>query len=181
MLGRDPSVCTLPLLAPSVSKQHATICISLHGKKGGRHRKVEMEALVWDLESMNGTRKGRLKLTPHVRYALSEGDSLVVADIPCQYISCGVEADSLRSPVSTCSSADSRLLDVFTEKGRKSIAGREKCINGASVKDTRATVTQNICLSFEETPAKPHHTLVPESDSDSDGERTAHRRKAMSM
>uniref|UniRef100_A0A673BX08 FHA domain-containing protein n=1 Tax=Sphaeramia orbicularis TaxID=375764 RepID=A0A673BX08_9TELE len=61
VLGRDPSTCTLPLLAPSVSKQHS-----------------EVEALVWDHGSLNGTRKGRLKLTSNVRYALSEGDSLVL-------------------------------------------------------------------------------------------------------
>lgn len=36
---------------------------------------------------MNGTRKGHLKLTPHVRYALSEGDTLVFGNIPCHYVS----------------------------------------------------------------------------------------------
>uniref|UniRef100_A0AAQ4QI54 FHA domain-containing protein n=1 Tax=Gasterosteus aculeatus aculeatus TaxID=481459 RepID=A0AAQ4QI54_GASAC len=51
VLGRDPSTCTVPLPAPSISKQHATICIS---------------ALIWDRGSMNGTRKGHLKLTPNV-------------------------------------------------------------------------------------------------------------------
>uniref|UniRef100_A0A8D3DIV7 FHA domain-containing protein n=1 Tax=Scophthalmus maximus TaxID=52904 RepID=A0A8D3DIV7_SCOMX len=51
VLGRDPNTCPLLLPAPSISKQHASI----------------LEALVWDLGSMNGTCKGRLKLTPNVR------------------------------------------------------------------------------------------------------------------
>uniref|UniRef100_A0A8P4KB67 FHA domain-containing protein n=1 Tax=Dicentrarchus labrax TaxID=13489 RepID=A0A8P4KB67_DICLA len=49
VLGRDPNTCTLPLPASSISKHE------------------EIEALVWDLGSMNGTRRGRLKLTPNVR------------------------------------------------------------------------------------------------------------------
>uniref|UniRef100_A0A4W5QGB5 FHA domain-containing protein n=1 Tax=Hucho hucho TaxID=62062 RepID=A0A4W5QGB5_9TELE len=63
VLGRNPDSCSLPLVARSVSKQHTIISISMF-----------CEALVWDLGSMNGTRKGRTKLTPHVRYALTEGD-----------------------------------------------------------------------------------------------------------
>ncbi|XP_077576742.1 mediator of DNA damage checkpoint protein 1 isoform X2 [Stigmatopora nigra] len=85
ILGRDVSICTLPLMAPSVSKQHATIAISVHRRRGSR-RGVDMEALVWDLGSMNGTRKGRLKLTPNVRYSLNEGDHLLMADIPCHFV-----------------------------------------------------------------------------------------------
>ncbi|XP_015226250.1 PREDICTED: mediator of DNA damage checkpoint protein 1 [Cyprinodon variegatus] len=86
ILGRDPNICTLQLLAPSVSKQHATVSISVYRRRG-RDSKEGMEALVWDLGSMNGTRKGHLKLTPHVRYALSEGDTLVFGNIPCHYVS----------------------------------------------------------------------------------------------
>uniref|UniRef100_A0A8C6V2A3 FHA domain-containing protein n=1 Tax=Neogobius melanostomus TaxID=47308 RepID=A0A8C6V2A3_9GOBI len=62
VLGRDPNTCSLPLLSPSVSKQHATISLSLYRRKGS---KDEVEALLWDLGSLNGTRKGHLKLTPN--------------------------------------------------------------------------------------------------------------------
>ncbi|KAI1885761.1 hypothetical protein AGOR_G00207130 [Albula goreensis] len=84
VLGRDPSSCTVPLSARSVSKRHAIISLSLLRGCGGCDE--VMEALLWDLGSMNGTRRGRLRLTPHVRYALSEGESVVLADLPCQYI-----------------------------------------------------------------------------------------------
>uniref|UniRef100_A0A8C2X3F7 FHA domain-containing protein n=1 Tax=Cyclopterus lumpus TaxID=8103 RepID=A0A8C2X3F7_CYCLU len=86
VLGRDPNTCNLLLSATSISKQHATIRLSVYRRRG-RRNDADMEALIWDLGSMNGTRKGHFKLTPNVRYALSEGDSLVVADIPCQYVS----------------------------------------------------------------------------------------------
>lgn len=187
VLGRDPNTCTLPLLAPSVSKQHATICISVHGRSG-RHGKVDMEALVWDLGSMNGTRKGRLKLTPNVRYALSEDDSLVVADIPCQYVSCAVETSlqgDMRTHISISSRVKAGLPDALTEKGGDTRTDSEKCVNGgtkATAKvslldpvDTKNTPAQNSCLSFEQTPTQPQQTLVPESDSDSDGERQRQR------
>ncbi|KAM9852080.1 mediator of DNA damage checkpoint protein 1 [Aulostomus maculatus] len=173
VLGRDPT-CSLPLPAPSVSKQHATVSISVHRRKG-HHRKVDIEALVWDLGSMNGTRKGRLKLTPNVRYALSEGDRLVVADIPCQYVGCDLE--SLQE-------------DTRTPSGNK-VSGRNKCVNGGieasarsslDLEDTRKTPGQKSCLSFERTPTQQQGTLVPESDSDSDGEKQGcrdNRRKAL--
>ncbi|KAI3361170.1 hypothetical protein L3Q82_013366 [Scortum barcoo] len=83
VLGRDPNTCTLVLPATSVSKQHATICISVYRRRGC-DSEVDIEALVWDQGSMNGTRKGRLKLTPNVRYALSESDSLVVGGHPIE-------------------------------------------------------------------------------------------------
>ncbi|XP_061091931.1 mediator of DNA damage checkpoint protein 1 isoform X2 [Conger conger] len=85
VLGRDPTSCSLPLSACSVSKQHAVISLSLL-RGNGRHGDGATEALLWDLGSMNGTRKGRLRLTPQVRYALSEGESVVIADLPCQYV-----------------------------------------------------------------------------------------------
>ncbi|KAM7383258.1 hypothetical protein PAMP_002928 [Pampus punctatissimus] len=183
VLGRDPNTCTLLLPAPSVSKQHATICISVYERRGC-HSKVDMEALIWDLGSMNGTRKGRLKLTPNVRYALEEGNSLVVADIPCQYVSCAVETVSsqgdMRTPMSRNSDVMTRLSDASNEKGGDTRAGSKKCVNGGTkpsamvssldVEDTRKTPARITCLSFEQTPAQPHGTLVPESDSDSDGE-----------
>lgn len=132
MLGRDPSTCTLPLRAQPISKQHTAVSITAFHANSGRDG-ASIEALVWDMGSMNGTRKGRLKLTPHVRYALNEGDTLLVADIPCQYTSCGVSGGPgntdpvvLLHPEPECSPR------LHTE---------------------------------------PECSLVPESDSDSDGER----------
>ncbi|KAM7421123.1 hypothetical protein PAMA_015338 [Pampus argenteus] len=183
VLGRDPNTCTLLLPAPSVSKQHATICISAYERRGCRSE-VDVEALIWDLGSMNGTRKGRLKLTPNVRYALEEGNSLVVADIPCQYVSCAVETvpsqGDMRTPMSRNSDVKTRLLDASNKKGGDTSAGSKKCVNGGTkpsamvssldLEDTRKTPARITCLSFEQTPTQPHGTLVPESDSDSDGE-----------
>ncbi|XP_049439508.1 mediator of DNA damage checkpoint protein 1 isoform X2 [Epinephelus fuscoguttatus] len=190
VLGRDPNTCTLPLPASSISKQHATICISVY-KRRGSHSEVDIEALVWDLGSMNGTRKGRLKLTPNVRYALSERDSLVVADIPCQYVSCAVDAVSaqgdMRTPVSKNSGVNARLPDASGEKVGDTSTGGKKSVNGGTKArvllpdqgDTKKTPVRSSCLSFEQTPTQPQGSLVPESDSDSDGERGDRLRKAL--
>ncbi|XP_024861524.1 mediator of DNA damage checkpoint protein 1 isoform X2 [Kryptolebias marmoratus] len=168
VLGRDPSICSLPLPASSVSKQHATICISVY-KRRGCCSEVDMEALVWDLGSMNGTRKGRLKLTPNVRYALGEGDSLVLADIPCQYVSCGSDSvsshDVMRIPGSRNSRVKTGLPDAV---GDTDTVGK-KCVNGGT--KAKKTPDRGGCLSFEQTPTQPQGSLVPESDSDSEGER----------
>uniref|UniRef100_A0A3Q0SAP5 Mediator of DNA damage checkpoint protein 1 n=1 Tax=Amphilophus citrinellus TaxID=61819 RepID=A0A3Q0SAP5_AMPCI len=167
VLGRDPNSCTLPLPASSVSKQHATICLSVY-RRHGYHSEVDMEALVWDLGSMNGTRKGRLKLTPNVRYALSDGDSLVVADIPCHFVSCGVDPSQgdTRTPVRRNSGVQPRLPDASGEKGDDTSTDSNKCVNGGAETPVRTS-----CLTFEQTPHQPQGTLVPESDSDSDSEK----------
>ncbi|XP_077454274.1 mediator of DNA damage checkpoint protein 1 isoform X2 [Stigmatopora argus] len=165
ILGRDVSICTLPLLAPSISKQHATISISVHRRRGSR-KGVDMEALVWDLGSMNGTRKGRLKLTPNVRYALSEGDHLVMADVPCQYVKITREDRTSEARVS-----------VPVEK--------TECVKASASRDSQASTTvssvgvakkllQNSCVSLETTPVQTLGTLVPESDSDSESEESGH-------
>ncbi|XP_056142108.1 mediator of DNA damage checkpoint protein 1 [Lampris incognitus] len=161
VLGRDPSICTLPLPARSVSKRHTTICISVFRPHGHRDAAV-MEALVWDMGSMNGTRKGYIRLSPHVRYALSEGDRLVVADIPCQYVSCAADKiskqEDVRSPVNKHSekrvNRDSKVPALALSPNQ------EETKKTAEIKG----------LSFERTPAQPKGTLVPESDSDSEGE-----------
>jgi len=189
VLGRDPSTCTLPFPAPSVSKQHATICISVY-KRRGCHGDVGMEALVWDLGSMNGTRKGRLKLTPNVRYALSEGDSLVVADIPCQYVSCAADSvfsqDDTRTPGSRNSGVKVRLPDALGEGWGDTSTGSKKYVSGGAKArvSLKRTPVGGSCLSFEQTPTQPQGTLVPQSDSDSDSERGGigdKKRKALGM
>ncbi|XP_037639905.1 mediator of DNA damage checkpoint protein 1 isoform X2 [Sebastes umbrosus] len=186
VLGRDPNTCTLPLPAPSISKQHATICISVYRRRGCP-REVDTEALVWDLGSMNGTRKGHLKLSPNVRYALSERDSLLVADIPCQFVSCAIDTVSsqghMRTPVSRNSGVNARLPDA---SGENTSTGSKECVNGGTKarvslpnQDKRKTPVRTSCLSFEQTPTQPPGSLVPESDLDSDGERGDRKCKAL--
>lgn len=185
-MGRDGNTCTVTLPSPSISKQHATIAISMYRSRG----EVDMEALVWDLGSLNGTRKGRLKLTPNVRYALVEHDRLVLADIPCQYVSCSADTVSsqhnFKTPVSVSSAADARLTDASNEKksgtdvsSEKSDRAPEVKVSSPALEDTKNTPMQTICLSFEQTPTQPQGTLVPESDLDSDeeGEGRAKRRQ----
>uniref|UniRef100_A0A3P9PBT4 Mediator of DNA damage checkpoint protein 1 n=1 Tax=Poecilia reticulata TaxID=8081 RepID=A0A3P9PBT4_POERE len=151
-LGRDPNLCTLQFLAPSVSKQHAAISISVHRRRGRVHE-VDMEALVWDLKSMNGTRKGRLKLTPNVRYALSEGDSLVLGDIPCRYVSSGVDSPSSLGDVETPrqSEANARLSawdDVDT--------GSKKCVSVSDSDSHKSSLNNSAFVS-------PLSKVIPES------------------
>ncbi|XP_061675667.1 mediator of DNA damage checkpoint protein 1 [Syngnathoides biaculeatus] len=163
VLGRDIDTCTLPLLAPCVSKQHATICITVHRRRGSRSG-ADVEALVWDLGSMNGTRKGRLKLTPNVRYALSEGDRLVMADIPCQYV--GV-TDALEDVGSGTSSVCSSFLgDSVKESDSINVSASKVPPLGEAKKPAPSR-----CLSFEATSVHPHGPVVPDFDSYSDGEK----------
>ncbi|XP_062255858.1 mediator of DNA damage checkpoint protein 1 isoform X2 [Platichthys flesus] len=186
VLGRDLSACTLHLPAPSISKQHATISLSVYSRRG-RRSEGDVEALVWDLGSMNGTRKGRLKLTPNVRYALSDGDSLVVADIPCQYVSCTVDAKSsqegMRTPVSRNMVVKAGSLYVTEKEGGDKSTDSKKFEN----RDTKARVSSTKtpvragCLFLEQTPTQPEGTLVPESDADSDGEREGGGRGRMAL
>lgn len=164
-LGRDPNFCTIQLLAPSVSKQHAAISISVHRRRGRVHE-VDMEALVWDQKSTNGTHKGRLKLTPNVRYALNEGDNLVLGDIPCRYVSSGMDSPSSLGDMETPrqSEANARLSDWDDVD-----TGSKKCVSSGT-KAKKIPVTGS-CLSFEKTPVQPQGSLVPESDSESESER----------
>ncbi|XP_045075340.1 LOW QUALITY PROTEIN: mediator of DNA damage checkpoint protein 1 [Coregonus clupeaformis] len=202
VLGRNPDSCSLPLVARSVSKQHTVISISMF-RGNRRHDNVaamETEALVWDLGSMNGTRKGRTKLTPHVRYALTEGECVVIADIPCQYVSVDkrvgqghiwnpTNADSgrgrrtgpdrkaqLRGSPSPRSQGPER--ETGTPKTERQTEGRG--VNGEMGAPTKLDGkgrTPAKPLSFEQTPTQPERTLVPESESDSDGEREGRRDK----
>ncbi|XP_011604224.2 mediator of DNA damage checkpoint protein 1 [Takifugu rubripes] len=179
VLGRDGNTCTVPLPSPSISKQHATVSISLYRSRG----ESDLEALVWDLGSLNGTRKGRLKLTPNVRYALVAQDSLVLADIPCQFVSCSADTVSAQHNFQTPVSRSS-LADASNEKGSGTDVGGEKServsdakVSSPVLKDTKNTPMRTICLSFEQTPTQPEGTLVPESESDEEREGRANRRQ----
>uniref|UniRef100_A0A4W5NUN8 Mediator of DNA damage checkpoint protein 1 n=1 Tax=Hucho hucho TaxID=62062 RepID=A0A4W5NUN8_9TELE len=202
VLGRNPNSCSLPLVARSVSKQHTVISISMFC--GNRCRSnvaaMETEALVWDLGSMNGTRKGRTKLTPHVRYALTEGECVVIADIPCQYVSVDQRGGQghLQNPTNAHSGRGRRTgtdrkaqfrgspsgqglgRETGTPKTERPTEGRG--VNGEMGEPSSTELggkgkTPAIPLSFEQTPTHPERTLVPESESDSDGEREGQRDK----
>lgn len=208
VLGRDPNTCSLPLLARSVSKRHTVISISVF-RGNGRRGEVAMEALVWDLGSMNGTRRSHFKLTPHVRYALGEGDILMVADIPCQYVSCAVDKMAgqrdIRCPLDRNSGRRGRE-DALKGKAQLNRTSRDQGLGCSTNADSEKHPNGNIItsapssssdgevtgktpvrtktLSFEQTPTQPQGTLVPESDSDSDGERGDRRdrwKKAIGM
>ncbi|KAM3613875.1 uncharacterized protein V6R79_006421 [Siganus canaliculatus] len=187
ILGREPNTCTQVFAAPSVSKQHACISISVYG---GRESCKDIEALLWDLGSMNGTRKGHRKLTPNVRYALSEGDSVVVADIPCQYVSSAVDIFShgdVRTRLSKTSGVNAKLSDTSGRNGNDIGTDSRTCVSGDAkarepdLENASKTPHKTGCLSFEQTPTQPQGILVPESDLDSDGEiqKVERKRKAL--
>lgn len=189
VLGRDPNTCNLPLPSPSISKQHATISICAF-KSRGQPSEVDVEALIWDLGSLNGTRKGRLKLTPNVRYALSDCDNLVVADIPCQYFS--FSAHKVTSPIQFKMPAGrvSRAKATVDDLLKQEESGGKKCVNGTPETTRRPDVKDggenrlSTYLFFEQSPVHSQKTLVPESDLDSDDEgggRGDGKRKTLGM
>jgi len=68
MFGKDPRVCDVPLLHPSVSKQHAVLQYRL--------RDQQVVPYLLDLESTNGTFLNGNKLDACRYYELREGDAL---------------------------------------------------------------------------------------------------------
>ncbi|KAM9488352.1 mediator of DNA damage checkpoint protein 1 isoform 1-T1 [Clarias gariepinus] len=173
VLGRDPTSCSVPLQARSVSGRHAVISVSVFGPNERHAHSEATEALLWDLGSLNGTRKGRLKLTPHVRYALTEGDGLVLADLPCQYVSLKnadtSTADNGREKAKGLKSASSSS-GGGVGTGAKN-AGKKCALPPVPLWTEEAKSAESVQMS----PKKPERTLVPESDSDSDGERHGRR------
>ncbi|XP_072572492.1 mediator of DNA damage checkpoint protein 1 isoform X2 [Paramormyrops kingsleyae] len=186
VMGRDPTSCSLPLDARSVSKRHAVISLSVF--PGDRiHVSPVVEALVWDLGSMNGTRKGRFRLTPHVRYALTDGDSVVLADLPCQYIDTSeVLREGSAEPERVVGGgelpAKGRGRSLRTRMGKESESTEGGWSNGiknvnlkGNVKGGRMgnetvtpSVVRSMSLSLAQTPACPDNLHVLELDSDSD-------------
>ncbi|XP_002939513.3 mediator of DNA damage checkpoint protein 1 isoform X2 [Xenopus tropicalis] len=72
IIGRHTN-CDVTLPAQSVSKKHAII-------------EVEADChTLCDQGSLNKTRRGKAAIAPHVRYALSDGDLLLFADVACRY------------------------------------------------------------------------------------------------
>ncbi|XP_063794100.1 mediator of DNA damage checkpoint protein 1 isoform X2 [Pseudophryne corroboree] len=72
LIGRHAS-CDITLPAQSVSKKHAILEV-----KADSHT-------ICDNTSLNKTRRTKAALTPNVRYALTDGDFLMFADVACRY------------------------------------------------------------------------------------------------
>ncbi|XP_059363685.1 mediator of DNA damage checkpoint protein 1-like isoform X2 [Carassius carassius] len=186
VIGRNPALCSVLLPAQSVSSRHAVISISVFCSRKDRFGNGDdVEALLWDMGSLNGTRKGRFKLTPQVRYALTEGESVVFADVPCQYIGLNISKKDTRitpenggvskkeknsSPVLSSSDSESEL-----SKGvRKRLNVKERSVLPPvplwSPEDEQPKTS-----SPQPAHKHPEITLVPESESD--GENATDERK----
>ncbi|KPP77658.1 mediator of DNA damage checkpoint protein 1-like [Scleropages formosus] len=187
VLGRDPTSCSLVLSASSVSKCHAVISLSVF--PGDKFCSGPFtEALLWDLGSLNGTRKGRFRLTPNVRYALSEGEYVVLADVPCQYVLVGevtpsgekdaaVVAGGLRGRGKLRGRGRRRGAErKGQEKGRSDGEKNTSAQDGTQEEQRRSEATtpnpaRTTALALEQTPARPRKLieLASESDTDDDG------------
>ncbi|KAL4616791.1 mediator of DNA damage checkpoint protein 1-like [Arapaima gigas] len=184
VLGRDPTSCSLVFDAPSVSKLHAVISVSVFPGDKFCDGPVT-EALLWDLGSLNGTRKGRFRLTPNVRYALSEGDFLVVADVLCQYATVS-EVPQSGEKASVAVARGLRGRGKLRGRGQRQGAerkgqgkGRSDGERDSSIKDKiqqkceapTPNPARSIALSLEQTPAQQGKLLelASESDTDEDG------------
>ncbi|XP_014779488.1 mediator of DNA damage checkpoint protein 1 isoform X2 [Octopus bimaculoides] len=73
IIGRHEHSCEVCIPVKSLSKKHA--CIEVTGRSH----------LLYDMSSRNKSRRGTLFLTPEVRYELKHKDTLVFADVSCQY------------------------------------------------------------------------------------------------
>lgn len=176
ILGRDPAVCSVLLPARSVSGRHAVISISVfRSSRSCSGNGDAVEALLWDMGSLNGTRKGRFKLTPQVRYALTEGESLVIADVPCQYTGLNISnRDTYKTPEKEVSKKEKKECSPLSSSDSESKL-RKGVQNGLNVKERSAFPPVPLWSPEDEEPKmsspqlahkQPEITLVPESDSD---------------
>ncbi|XP_054833187.1 mediator of DNA damage checkpoint protein 1 isoform X2 [Eublepharis macularius] len=108
--------CQICLPASSVSKAHAVIEVP---SPDGPH-------LLYDQKSMNGTRRQRMVLIPHVRYSLQDGDTLLFGDVGCQYFLLVPEGapespnDSWEvPPTQTSTDANALVIEETPAPGRK--------------------------------------------------------------
>lgn len=172
-----------------MSGRHAVISISVFHSSNNRPSDIEaVEALLWDTGSLNGTRKGRLKLTPQVRYALAEGESVVLADIPCQYISLHVskrdtksvskEIEAFKHEKKESSSVPSSHSEPKIRKGvlNEKVRGALPPVPLWSPEDEGPKSTASLYLP-NPVYKLPEITLVPDSDSGSDGESATNDRR----
>ncbi|TRY65664.1 hypothetical protein DNTS_009887, partial [Danionella cerebrum] len=171
VLGRDPAACSVLLPVPSVSGRHAVISITVFRSSKCSDDGAAVETLVWDMGSLNGTRKGRLKLTPHVRYALSDGESVVLADLPCQYISLDI-SNRVNGCVSAKEKRESLVLARSAptfRQGEGNLLNDKEHHRGGSFPPVPSWCPEDDkprISSAQSAHKQPEVTLVPESDSD---------------
>lgn len=172
-LGRDPTSCPVPIQARSISSRHAIISMSEFYTKDRQTASEFTEALLWDLGSLNGTRKGRTKLTPHVRYALMDGDSVVLADLPCQYVSRKNTGNNVNVTTPGKVNMNANCLVLNSSSSEERTGKRVDNVRKKKVLPPLPPWTEKDKngLPSPQTPKQPERTLVPESDSDSDGEK----------
>lgn len=186
VIGRDPAACSVLLPAQSVSSRHAVISISVFRSSNDRFGKGDdVEALLWDMGSLNGTRKGRLKLTPQVRYALTEGESVVLADVPCQYTSLKIsKKDTYITPEKGGVSKKEKKFSPALSSSDSESELSKGVRNRLNVKGRSVLPPVPLWSPDDEAPKmsspqsdhkQPEITLVPESDSD--GESAPDERK----
>lgn len=181
VIGRDPAACSVLLPAQSVSSRHAVISVSVFCSRKDRFGNGDdVEALLWDMGSLNGTRKGRFKLTPQVRYALTEGESVVFADVPCQYIGLNIsKKDTHITPekggVSKKEKKSSPALSSSDSESELSKGVRKRLSVLPPVPLWSPEDEEPKTSSPQPAHKQPEITLVPESDSD--GENTTDERK----
>ncbi|XP_071446811.1 mediator of DNA damage checkpoint protein 1-like [Hetaerina americana] len=73
-IGRDASSCSVVIANMALSSQHAVI----QGLECGMF-------LIYDLNSRNKTKLGKMTLTPNVRYQLRSGDVVRLANVLCKF------------------------------------------------------------------------------------------------
>nr|XP_054772370.1 LOW QUALITY PROTEIN: mediator of DNA damage checkpoint protein 1-like [Lytechinus pictus] len=79
----------------ALSKEHA--CIEVQGNSH----------LIYDMESRNKTRRGKMFLKPNVRYELRDDDVIIFGDVKCQYI---LQSEQREDDDDTGSDTDSELM-----------------------------------------------------------------------
>ncbi|XP_026576190.1 mediator of DNA damage checkpoint protein 1 [Pseudonaja textilis] len=182
-IGRLES-CHVCLPANSVSKTHAMIEV-LSAK--GPH-------LLYDQGSLNRTRRQRITLIPQVRYSLQDGDTLLFADMGCQYFilvpdtDCNSPNDSMAvPPTQERVEASALAIEETPAPGRRIGCGQvlvqdsdkeeegEEVINGRGSYLHHASKEESVCSNKNGTGEgqaslasfgvfSPSTTVVPESD-----------------
>jgi smad nuclear-interacting protein 1 len=84
LIGKDRKIATIPLLHPSISKQHAVI--QFRNKLSKDRSELIVSPYIIDLESTNGTQLNGRKLEPAKYYKLVPQDRLRFAFSSKEYV-----------------------------------------------------------------------------------------------
>ncbi|KAK3794528.1 hypothetical protein RRG08_003679 [Elysia crispata] len=111
IIGRSQDTCHIHIASKSLSKEHA--CIQIVGD-------VHM---IFDKSSRNKTRRGKLFLSPEVRYELKNNEEITFADVKCIY--------QIASEIDTVAESGSET------EGSESLMLKYDVTNETSVEDTQ--------------------------------------------